>query len=73
MGTLIDVIEKKYTTGGALNIISNVLSTPQHLATAGIAEGDFLQNFAKGINPSDFLPSDTHGALKFGVMLSLTH
>ena len=49
-----------------LKPVGKVLSIPQHLMTAAIStdEETFTEKFARGIEPSEFLPESTPGILK---------
>jgi hypothetical protein len=62
----VDALGQRYTEGNVLDIIGNVFATPQHLVTAALpGEGDFMERFARGVEPSEYLPEDTSGVAKF--------
>jgi len=65
--TLGKALGKKYS-GGALNVIGQIVSTPTHLITAALpGEGGYLERFARGIDPSEYLPEETPGIGKIAV------
>jgi|GEM_PF-1537950 len=64
----IEALSRRYQGEGVLGSIGSTFSIPAHLITSGIAEGDYLQNFARGIDPSELILSrDASGIAKLGV------